>query len=125
MSQLEALTRDTRARQSAEYTPQTASREAEIEAERYWSVAEYARVLGKSGRWVRDHCNARYRDLAHSRVGDEIKFSAADRAENARRMAVRPPEPQTVPDEQPGTLSLPTDPKALARLLDDVRRVSA
>lgn len=124
MSQLDARGRTARARQSAERTPRTAAREAEIEAERYWSVTEYALALGKTGRWVRDHCNARYRDLAYSRVGDEIRFSAADRAENTRRMAVRPPEPQAGPEE-PGTIRIPTDPKALGRLLENVRRISA
>jgi len=95
-----------------------------IEAERYLTLEEYALVLDVTPRWLENHCGSRFDDVAYSRVGRNLKFSPEDRAENKRRFAVRPREPT---DSEPhrDTAPLPTDPADLAKVLANVRRVTA
>lgn len=94
-----------------------------LESERYWTVPEYAFVLGKTVRWVEDHC-VRYGDIYSSLVGRERRFSPKDRAKNAALFEVHPEllddEPET---PAPTGFQIPTDPAELSKLLADVRRV--
>jgi hypothetical protein len=95
-----------------------------VTAEVFLTLEEYAAVLQVTPRWLEDHCGPRYDDVVYSRVGRHLRFSPEDRAENKRRFAVWAHE-SDAPQPDAGTAPLPTDPVELAKLLANLRRVTA